>query len=65
MSSVDVRAAMSVSCWRDISSRKAQGVESVLKGGNSVCPIALDFGHFPRNEIPGKRQPDEGFIAAV
>jgi hypothetical protein len=27
--------------------------------------LELDFGHFPRNEIAGKWQPDEGFIAAA
>jgi hypothetical protein len=27
--------------------------------------LQLDFGHFPRNQIAGKWQPDEGFIAAV
>jgi hypothetical protein len=27
--------------------------------------LKLDFGHFPRNQLAGKWQPHEGFIAAA
>ena len=28
-------------------------------------PLALDFGHFPHNQVVGKWQSDEGFIAGA
>jgi hypothetical protein len=28
-------------------------------------PLELDFGHLPRNQLAGKWQPHEGFIAAA
>ncbi len=30
-----------------------------------VGPLKLDFGHFPRNQIAGKWQPGEGFMAGA
>lgn len=36
---IGVRAAMSVSCWRDMSSPRHK-VSSLCSKGNSVCPIA-------------------------
>ena len=30
-----------------------------------VFTLLLDFGHFPHNQIAGKWQPDEGFMAGA
>jgi hypothetical protein len=32
---------------------------------NPLVFIPLDFGHLPRNQLAGKWQPHEGFIAAA
>jgi hypothetical protein len=46
--------------------RRAGGPERrSVKEGHSGLSLELDFGHFPRNQIAGKWQPDEGFVAGA
>jgi hypothetical protein len=33
--------------------------------GEMCDPLLLDFGHFPRNQVAGKWQPDEGLLVGL
>jgi hypothetical protein len=46
--------------FRDnLSSHQVSGVKEAIES------VGLDFGHFPRRQIAGKWQPEEGFMAGA